>query len=182
MERNAEQELKKLVWVTVGKTEHQAWLLESVKDKNVVSIRWETTGSEEKVPVMSIRHEAPDDGRRSRRKRTTVQASLKDLDGAGIQMPRKQKRRQTKTKATTKTKKETVQTESVDGGQVEPLGAKVESKRLAAGTLSALSDQQRLREKGIQEKGKCRLVTLQKHHHRFEQKQKNVQYLTYRRM
>mmetsp|Transcript_5764 Transcript_5764/g.13580 ORF Transcript_5764/g.13580 Transcript_5764/m.13580 type:complete len:281 (-) Transcript_5764:162-1004(-) len=142
MERNAEQELKKLVWVTVGKTEHQAWLLEDVKDKNVVSIRWETTGSEERVPVLSIRHEAPDDGRRSRRRRTTVQDSLKDLDDTTIQWPRKRKRRPSQSKAATLTKKESIEKESLTGERMETEGARVESKKLKKldGTLSALSD------------------------------------------
>ncbi|CAJ1897064.1 unnamed protein product [Cylindrotheca closterium] len=140
LDRNAEQELKKLVWVTVGKTEHQAWLLEDVKGKNVVSIRWETTGTEERVPVLSIRHEAPDDGRRSRRRRTSVQESLTDLPETSIQFPRKRKRQQTKSKpATTIAKEGPIQKEPSEGGRRENGGEKVESARLAE-ALSVLSD------------------------------------------
>ena len=139
MDRNAEQELKKLVWVTVGKTEHQAWLLEDVKGKSVVSIRWETTRTEERVPVLSIRYEAPDNGRRSRRRRTSVQDSLTDLDDRNIQFPRKRKRQQTKSKTATITKTVPIKQEPLEGGRMESGEEKVESTRLA-GTLSVLSD------------------------------------------
>jgi hypothetical protein len=57
------------VWVTVGKTEHQAWLREEMGGNYTVLIRWETTGREERVPILSVRHEAVGGGRRTRRKR-----------------------------------------------------------------------------------------------------------------
>jgi hypothetical protein len=70
IDRNVEAELSKLVWVTVGKTEHQAWLREEMGGDYTVLIRWETTGREERVPILAVRHEAVGgDGRRSRRKR-----------------------------------------------------------------------------------------------------------------
>ena len=135
--QNAERELQKLVWVTVGKTEHQAWLLEDVNDRNTVLIQWETTGSEERVSALSIRHEAPEDGRRSRRRRTSVINSLEGLESNSIQIPRKRKRRQNKKEVTTKSENITLQNKEMKRN--EALGAKLESKRLKGG-LSAFLD------------------------------------------
>jgi hypothetical protein len=65
----------KMVWVTVGKTEHQAWLVEEVAGgQELVLIRWESTRGQERVPSLSIRHNMP-----SRRGRSTrTQISLKE--------------------------------------------------------------------------------------------------------
>jgi hypothetical protein len=46
--------MKKMVWVTVGKTEHQAWLMEERGESPTVLIRWATTGAKERVPVLSV--------------------------------------------------------------------------------------------------------------------------------
>jgi hypothetical protein len=73
IDRNAEAELSKLVWVTVGKTEHQAWLREEIGGDYTVLIRWEMTGREERVPILSVRHEAVGGGRRTRRKRPNAE-------------------------------------------------------------------------------------------------------------
>jgi hypothetical protein len=59
-----EKSIKKLVWVTVGKTEHQAWLLEDLGDKEDALIQWESTRGKELVSVLNIRLEMP--SRRSR--------------------------------------------------------------------------------------------------------------------
>ena len=125
-----EQQLKNLVWVTIGKTEHQAWLLEDVKGKNIVTIRWETTGTEQRVPVLSIRHEAPDDGRRSRRIRMPIQDPYvpEALNDTTTQTSsRKRKTRKSIHKARTKIKTEIKQTEESEGEQIGE--AKIESSK-----------------------------------------------------
>ena len=60
----------KLIWVLVGRTEHQAWLLEDMEDREYVLIRWESTRNVERVPVLTIRRELL--GRSSRRSRATA--------------------------------------------------------------------------------------------------------------
>lgn len=82
IDRHVQEELSKLVWVTVGKTEHQAWLLEEMAGTFTVKIRWESTGQEDRVPILSVRYEAAGGGRRTRRRRpaeapTTIQRSKK---------------------------------------------------------------------------------------------------------
>ena len=49
----------KLVWVTVGKTEHQAWLLEDLTEQETVLVRWESTRTDERVPVVAVRYTIP---------------------------------------------------------------------------------------------------------------------------
>jgi hypothetical protein len=55
----AQEMMEKLVWVTVGKTEHQAWLLEEIGEGCTVLVRWESTGIKERVPVLLVRHNMP---------------------------------------------------------------------------------------------------------------------------
>jgi hypothetical protein len=62
--------MKKLVWVTVGKTEHQAWLLEDLGEQESVAIQWESTGGQERVSVLKIRLEMP--SRRSRQRNAQI--------------------------------------------------------------------------------------------------------------
>lgn len=133
IDRDAEQKIKSMVWVTIGKTEHQAWLLEDVKGKNIVSIRWETTGSEQRVPVLSIRHEAPENGRRSLRRRTSVQDSFQNQNGASFQASRKRKKRQINNKAKEKIEKATKQNDQSDVQGSANLEGRVKSNRLAWG-------------------------------------------------
>jgi len=127
LDRNVEEELKKMIWVTVGKTEHQAWLVEDAKENHTALIRWESTGWEERVAALSIRHEAPEDGRRSRRKRVLIQDTTSFESEGGkettIQLPRKRRKRQTK-KRVSKSK------EFVAPKELESGGARCESKRL----------------------------------------------------
>jgi hypothetical protein len=59
--------MEKLVWVTEGKMEHQAWLLEEIGEAHTVLVRWESLGTEERVPVWSVRLNMP-----SRRSRKTI--------------------------------------------------------------------------------------------------------------
>ena len=70
------------VWVKVGKTEHQAWLLETLTgedDNNEVLIRWGTTGHKDYVDVESVRIDCG--GRRSRRGATRFNpAETKKVD------------------------------------------------------------------------------------------------------
>jgi hypothetical protein len=66
--RSFSDALKKMVWVTVGKTEHQAWLMEERGESPTVLIRWETTGAKERVPVLSVSLQSVP----SRRSRTAV--------------------------------------------------------------------------------------------------------------
>jgi hypothetical protein len=53
--KEATQEMEKLVLVTTGKMEHQAWLLEEIGEVHTVLVRWESTGTKERVPVLSVR-------------------------------------------------------------------------------------------------------------------------------
>lgn len=66
--KRAIETLKKLVWVRVGKTDHQAWLQEEIGEAPTVLVRW-MTGKEEKVPILSVREQVLA-GRRSRSKRS----------------------------------------------------------------------------------------------------------------
>ena len=56
------------MFVTVGKTDHQAWLLEELEGKETVLVRWESTREIERVHVSQIQTTMP--SRRSRRQRT----------------------------------------------------------------------------------------------------------------
>jgi hypothetical protein len=51
--------MEKLVWVTIGKTEHQAWLLEELGEAHTVLVRWESTGRKEQVHVLSVHQNMP---------------------------------------------------------------------------------------------------------------------------
>ena len=66
--KKAIETLQKLVWVRVGKTDHQAWLQEEIGEAPTVLVRW-MTGKEEKVPILSVREQVLA-GRRSRSKRS----------------------------------------------------------------------------------------------------------------
>jgi hypothetical protein len=62
--------MKKLVWVTVGKTEHQAWLLEDLGEKESAWIEWESTRGKELVSVLNIRLKMP--SRKSRQRNAQI--------------------------------------------------------------------------------------------------------------
>jgi hypothetical protein len=52
--------MEKLVWVTVGKMEDQAWLLEEIGKVHWVLVRWESTGRKERVhDVLSVGQNMP---------------------------------------------------------------------------------------------------------------------------
>jgi hypothetical protein len=70
LQKDDSHDFKKLVWVLVGKTEHQAWLLEEMCDHDTVLVRWESTRLKERVSVLSIRLDLP--GRSSRRKQAQI--------------------------------------------------------------------------------------------------------------
>uniref|UniRef100_A0A7S0F6W1 Uncharacterized protein n=1 Tax=Craspedostauros australis TaxID=1486917 RepID=A0A7S0F6W1_9STRA len=84
------QKLSKMVWVTVGKTEHVAWLVDNDTKSNganrgnskpdgfckpsgayskSVLVQWETTQRREYVPAWNIRYNRP--GTRTRRLRNS---------------------------------------------------------------------------------------------------------------
>jgi hypothetical protein len=65
----ASKTIDKLAWVTVGKTEHQAWLVEDMKGQKNVIVQWESTSGQERVPALSIR----------RLKQSPLQNDLKPL-------------------------------------------------------------------------------------------------------
>lgn len=60
--------LKTLVWVNVGKTEHQAWLLESLEGKEYVWVEWISTVYKESVLATSVSLDVPSRRSRSERK------------------------------------------------------------------------------------------------------------------
>ena len=61
--------MERMVWVTVGRAEHQAWLLEDIqKGQDTVLIRWETTRAKERVDVKNVQQSMP--SRRTRRETT----------------------------------------------------------------------------------------------------------------
>jgi hypothetical protein len=51
---NVQNMLEKMVWVQMGKTEHQAWLMEEIAGKTQVVVKWEITNLQETVPIHSI--------------------------------------------------------------------------------------------------------------------------------
>jgi hypothetical protein len=91
------------VWVTVGKTEHQAWLREEIGGDYTVLIRWEMTGREERVPILSVRHEAVGGGRRTRRKRPN--AEIMEAMATTSQQSRKRIKRESSKKKSSKNSK-----------------------------------------------------------------------------
>jgi hypothetical protein len=62
-------DLNRLVWVTVGKTDHQAWLVDeeegSSSNEDEVLIQWDSARFNEWVPRSSVRHEMTSSRRRS---------------------------------------------------------------------------------------------------------------------
>jgi hypothetical protein len=70
----AGKEIHQLVWVTVGKTDHPAWLLgESGTQEKAVLVQWESTRGIEEVPMNSIRFDFP--SQRKRHTRTEINVS-----------------------------------------------------------------------------------------------------------
>jgi hypothetical protein len=101
-------DFNKLVWVLVGKTEHQAWLLEELADRDMVMIRWESTRLKERVPVLSIRLDLP--GRSSRRRQAQIfryDESFEIEGASGRSAPRKLRKKTGRTKNAREEKKPT---------------------------------------------------------------------------
>jgi hypothetical protein len=97
LHKNVQEELRKCVWVTVGKTEHQARLLEEMGNDYTVLIRWESTGSEERVPMLSVRHD--NYGVRNRRKRKLLNIGSKEEEEKEKKsIPEKNKRMESRRK------------------------------------------------------------------------------------
>jgi hypothetical protein len=70
----AGKEIHQLVWVTVGKTDHPAWLLgESDGSQQKVLVQWESTRGIEEVPITSIHFNFP--SQRKRHTRTEMNVS-----------------------------------------------------------------------------------------------------------
>jgi hypothetical protein len=70
----AGKEFHQLVWVTVGKTDHPAWLLgESDGSQQKVLVQWESTRGIEEVPITSIHFNFP--SQRKRHTRTEINVS-----------------------------------------------------------------------------------------------------------
>ena len=76
---SVKKDVSKMIWVIVGKTEHQAWLAEdTIEGKEKVFIEWQSTGRREQVPASSIRFGIP----RQRRRTSRAEINVKSFDGA----------------------------------------------------------------------------------------------------
>eukprot|EP00980_Cylindrotheca_fusiformis_P004804 scaffold1028_cov135-Cylindrotheca_fusiformis.AAC.14 len=121
VDRNVQDELSKLVWVTDGKTEHQAWLLEELGGNLTVLIRWESTGQQERVPILSVRHEGSRGSRRIRSRQlmdtlASVQQSRKRPKGA-LPKPQSSKSSSSSTKCGSRTEQSKDASGNSEGAQ-----------------------------------------------------------------
>lgn len=89
----AGKNIRQLVWVTVGKTDHQAWLLGEIgSQEEWVLIQWESTRMIEQVPVSSIHLNVL--SQRKRQPRTEINVSS---FGSGRSSSTKQEKRKRST-------------------------------------------------------------------------------------
>jgi hypothetical protein len=124
-----DKRMRKLVWVTVGKTEHQAWLLEDLGDKENVLIEWESTKAKELVSPLDVRLEMP--SRRSRQQNaqiTDMKKLLKPPTPKELQALQNSTKKKKKKKTATKSASSKAKNGSRSSG-----GSKKKKRRQKAG-------------------------------------------------